>query len=408
MASRHRIPGWILVVLLLSACSTDLFKDEATIERDRIKLEHSRALVYGSSGAAFSPDGSQVAIANRGTIWIVDTATARVTAHLSHTRAAPFGGSKNLAFIDENRLLIGAQGVLLIWDIKEGLVTGKLHFPSNLQSPHAMAWSDNTLTMAFSSGVWGASVKVVPVTANGFGQLRDVPGFAGVPADLVFSRDGRYLAASGDGEGVFIRELSTGEPAGELPTDGFVSSLQRFGDNGLLVSGKNIAIWSFFSEPEALEFENPDLQGQINSQIAARVAGGVALGALTVALSVPAIFLGGGGFGQFLVAAGELEYKLASQPLKTSQQAWCGRSSSISPDGQWLADIYPGISKEIIGIYDMSTGELVRKLDPRGEYSCIIKFSPDGKQLLLTSTHVASLYDTETWTHRELDLGKTR
>jgi WD40 repeat protein len=349
-----------------------------------------------------------VAIANRETIWIVDTATARVTARLSHTSAAPFGGSKSLAFIDENRLLIGAQGGLLIWDLGEGLVTSKLHFPSNLQSPHAVAWSESTQTMAFSSGVWGTSVKVVPVTINGFGQLRDVHGFEGVPSDLVFSRDGRYLAASGDGEGVSVRELSTGEPAGELPTEGYVSSLQRFGQNGLLVSGKNIAIWTFFSEPEPLEFENPDLQGQINSQIATRVAGGVAIGALTVALSVPALFLGGGGFGQLFMAAGELEYRLASQPLKTSQQAWCGRSSSISPDGRWLADIYPGISKEIIGIYDMSTGELVRKLSPRGEYSCVIKFSPDGKQLLLTSTKVASLYDTETWSHRELDLGKTR
>lgn len=256
-----------------------------------------------------------------------------------------------------------------------------------------------------SSGVWGASVKVVPVTLNGFGQLRDVPGFAGVPADLVFSRDGRYLAASGDGEGVFIRELSTGEPAGELPTEGYVSSLQRFGQNGLLVSGRNIAVWSFFNEQETAKIKNPDLQGQINSQIALRVAGGIALGALTVALWAPALVTGSG---EFFQAVGEIGYELASEPLKTSQQAWCGRSSSISPDGRWLADIYPGISKEIIGIYDMSTGQLVRKLNPSGEYSCVIKFSPDGKQLLLTSTRVASLYDTQTWNHRELDLGKTR
>jgi hypothetical protein len=39
--------------------------------------------------------------------------------------------------------------------------------------------------------VFGGTVKVVPIKTNGFGQLQDVPGFEGVPGDLVFSRDGR-------------------------------------------------------------------------------------------------------------------------------------------------------------------------------------------------------------------------
>ena len=56
----------------------------------------------------------------------------------------------------------------------------------------------------------------------------------------------------------------------------------------------------------------------------------------------------------------------------------------------------------------MTTGELIRKLNPRGEYSCIVKFNPNGKQMLITTTKVASLYDTATWKHHNLDLGKPR
>jgi WD40 repeat protein len=402
--SIYPLPAWALVFLILSACST-MFKDEARIERDRVELEHSRALVFGASGAEFSPDGTQVAVGNRETIWVANTSTGRVTARLSYTNAARFGGSKSLEFIDSQRLIIGTQGAIMIWDLKEGLVTHRLPLSSRLHTPRAMAWSDSTQTLAYSSSASGSTIKTVPINTNGFGQAQDVPGFEGIPSDLLFSRDGRYLAASGDGAGVYVREVATGEGAGELPTEGYVSSLELFGNNKLLASGANLAVWTFLSDQEAQEFENPSLQAQIDGQIAARVAGGIALGALAVVLWAPAVFSGSGEYFEFMGQAG---YALATEPLKTSQQAWCGRSSSVSPDGRWLADIYPGISKEIIGVYDMTTGELIRKLNPKGEYSCVVKFNPNGKQLLITSTKAASLYDTATWKHHNLDLGKPR
>ena len=402
--SIYPLPAWALAFLILSACST-MFKDEARIERDRIELENSRALVFGASGAAFSPDGTQVAVGTRETIWVVNTTTGRVTARLSHTNAAPFGGSKSLEFIDSQRLIIGTQGAIMIWDLKEGLVTHRLPLSSRLHSPRAMAWSDATQTLAYSSSASGSTVKIVPINTNGFGRVHDVPGFEGIPSDLLFSRDGHYLAATGDSAGVYVQDVTTGEGAGELPTEGYVSSLELFGNNKLLASGENLAVWTFLSDQEAQEFENPSLQGQINGQITARVAGGIALGALAVILWAPAVFSGSGEYFELMGRAG---YALATEPLKTSQQSWCGRSSSVSPDGRWLADIYPGISKEIVGVYDITSGELIRKLNPKGEYSCVVKFNPNGKQLLITTTKVASLYDTVTWKHHNLDLGKPR
>lgn len=43
-----------------------------------------------------------------------------------------------------------------------------------------------------------------------------------------------------------------------------------------------------------------------------------------------------------------------------------------------------------------------------GEYSCAVRFSPNGKQLLLTPNKVARLYDTKTWRYRDLKLPESR
>jgi hypothetical protein len=50
----------------------------------------------------------------------------------------------------------------------------------------------------------------------------------------------------------------------------------------LLVSGADVALWTFLDGEEALEFENANLQNQVTGQVMARVAGGIAPGTLTV------------------------------------------------------------------------------------------------------------------------------
>jgi len=404
----------IFVFPQLSGCSTLLpgitdpsnIKSREEIKADKkVALELSRAQVFGASGAAFTPDGSRVAVGSRDMIWVADTTTFESIAKLSYIKASRFGGKKSLQFIDNERLAIGADGAILLWDLKEGLIKDRIRLISKSQSPRVIAWSGASKMLAFSIGSAMEPVKVVRIGEDGFGAVRDLPGFEGVPSDLVFSRDGQYLAATGDGQGVFVRNIETGAQVGQLPTEGFADNLELFHEDKLLVSGANVALWTFLQDQEALEFENPSLQSQINGQIAARVAGGVALGVLAVVLFVPAVFSGSGEYFEFVGQAG---YALATEPLKTSQQSWCGRSSSISPDGKWLADIYPGIKREIIGVYDMTSGELIRRLNPRGEYSCVVKFNPNGKQLLITTTKIASLYDTITWEHHDLDLGKPR
>jgi len=377
-----------------------MFKNEEEIEADKVALEISRAQVFGASGAAFSPDGSRVAIGTRDVVWIADTTTRNTAARLSHLKASRFGGRKSLQFIDSQRIVIGADGAIFLWDLKEGMITDRYKLTSRMLSPRAIAWSGTTQMLAFSSGSTTEPVTLVHIGEDGFGIARELPGFEGVPADLLFSRDGLYLAATGDEQGVFIRNVDTGELVGELPTEGFAENLELFGENKLLVSGADIAVWTFLQEKEALEFENANLQGQVTTQVVARVAGTIALGTLTVFGVIASAFAGGGGGD--VVNMGYATYLAATSPVESSQQPWCGRSTAISPDGKWLADIYPGITSEVIRIFNMESGELVKSLDPKGEYHCVAKFSPDSKQLLITSNKVIRLYNIDSWRYQDI------
>jgi len=391
---------WIVGLLVMAGCSS-AFKNEEQIEADRIKMVLNGVHAFGASGAAFTPDGSKLAIGSREEIWVVDTVSQKMTARISKPSNTRFGGKKSLEFIDNHRLVIGADGAILLWDLKRKRVTDRVNLNSKIFSPRAITWSDAGNLLAFSTGTSREPVSVVSIGDKGFGSVRTVPGFEGVPSDLVFSRDGKYLAATGDGEGVFIREVETGQAVGELPTKGYVNNLELFGENRLLAAGSDIAFWTFLDQQQASKFDNPDLQGQVSGQVAVRVAGTIALGILTYFAMVAAVLTGDGGS---VVGLAQATAEVATDPVRTEQEEWCGRSTAISPDGRWLADVYPGITKEIIQVFDLDSGLVSKSLNPRGQYSCVVRFSPNGKQLLITTEKVARLYDTETWTHSDLKL----
>lgn len=391
-----RVIGWTLLLLALISCAAIAPEDpdDQTLEK---LLTHS----FGTSGAAFSPDNRYVAVGTRDIIRVADTWSNDTVTSLTSSRAAKYGNSKGLHFIDDQRLVIGVQGGILLWNVANNRIIDQLSLPNRDYSPRAIAWSATDQMLAFSIRSGAAPVKIVPIDQRGFGPIREFKGFEGVPRDLQYSRNGRYLAATGDGEGVFIREVASGELVGELPTRGYVSELELYGENQLLVAGADIAFWTFLDKERVDRLDNPGLRDQIAGQVAARVAGVIALGTLTLFSAMLETFAGEVGPSGELAAA---TVHVATHPVKTSRQPWCGRSTAISPDGKWLVDVYPGITREVIQVYDMESERRVKGLNPRGEYSCAVKFSPDGKQLLITTEKVVRLYDTETWGYRDLRL----
>ena len=76
----------------------------------------------------------------------------------------------------------------------------------------------------------------------------------------------------------------------------------------------------------------------------------------------------------------------------------------MSPDGKLLIDVYPGIRAEVINVYNLDSGDLIKSLNPKGKFSCAAKFNPVGNQLLITTDKIARIYDTSTWNYRDLEL----
>jgi DNA-binding beta-propeller fold protein YncE len=185
--------------------------------------------------------------------------------------------------------------------------------------------------------------------------------------------------------------------AGELPTRGYVNELARFGDNRLLVAGADLEFWAFYSDSGFAALENPDLQGQINSQVAVRAVG-VAAAVVFVILTLPV-----GGFGLPAQWA-TLSEEDRPPPVRRTTAEWCGRSTAISPDGSLLADVYPGITKEVISVLAVKSGKVLKSINPPGNYSCNVKFHPNGQQLLVTTHKVVRIYDTNTWKYYDLKL----
>lgn len=98
-----------LTALILSGCATS-----ADREKEEAAREEKLANTFGASGTAFSPDGRLVAVGARDEIWVADTASPNVTGSLSYLDAARFGGGKSLQFIDNQRIVIGAEGMIVV------------------------------------------------------------------------------------------------------------------------------------------------------------------------------------------------------------------------------------------------------------------------------------------------------
>jgi len=383
-----------LAFITLVACQTNTPK-----RTDPAKHRQKLAISYGSSGAAFSHDGKLLALANRDIVWVIDSSTRRVITRVESGRFGRFGNAKGLLFIDNHRLLIGIAGGIVLIDMSDDSYLDRYHFPSKSYVPRAMAWSPATKTLAFSTGATPRPVNLVNITAAGFGSTTALPGVNHVPADLLFSDDGQLLGLAGDGSGVLIFELSNGNLAGELPTEGFVNELARFGDNRLLVAGADLAFWAFYTDAELTAMDDPNLQGQIDSQVAVRVAGATALGVLT-ALLIP--FAAFAGSPELVLMTGEAAAHVAAKPVHTAEREWCGRSTAITRDGRLLADVYPGITKEVIRIIDVESSKVIKKINPIGDYSCNVQFSLDGSKLLVTTSNYARIYNTGNWKYYDL------
>jgi WD40 repeat protein len=324
---------------------------------------------FGSRALAFSPDGKLLAgDAGDQTLRLWDLAG---NAEVRSIRLLPWGNNNSgcsLAFSPDSKRLACGQydGCLSVWDIKTGKPIARFR-----QGPHAIT------TVAFLDGG-----KVLAGYAGTDLVLRDaVKGKElkrfkiGIFNHLPLSRDARLAAWQRTGGGkseVAVLDLKTGK---ELPP---VVIREPFGSMALLPDGKHVVV-THFGRGSSLSLWNIATRKEVR-----RLAGlepwvwprELVLAASPDSKRVAAGRLGFDGLCVWDVATGK---KLSP----TGYFAGWPIAFAVSPDGK-IASLDRN-SYDFLKLWDAATGALLlRPLLPTPHGGFVLRYSPDGKTLLVT------------------------
>ncbi len=343
----------------------------------------------GLSSAAFSPSGQLAAVANFNTVWILDTISMKKL--MSFSGFYRFGTNNTLVFINENSIASTAKiddsggedfhAAVNIFNIRD-----QFSDPLVIALPelgrYAISLSHSAETGALAVGGGNGAVVLLQPNAAGGYKKRKLPGLSGPVLDIVFSRDGKMLAAGGVHPSVPIWSTESFQEVGSLPVNGNVYDLDLIADKKtLLVAGDELGLWKFLSEEELETINNPSLAGDY-----------ITVGTAVAVYTFLAILAGGQG-GGLPIGGSSLE----------PDYGFCTRVTDVSPSGEYVVDVDSGITKEKIRVIDIASGDIIVKLNPRGGRTCGAAFNPDGTKLLIANNRVARLYDTTAWTHEDFD-----
>ncbi len=294
------------------------------------------------STLAFSPDGAYVAagglLDNTVSIWEVRTGA------LARRLESEMGGVNALAWSPDGRLLASGRGFVRLitdriavnlWEARTGRLV------HNLPGPFQAADGSNDVrSLAFhpagdrlAVGVAGGAVAIYdPSSAAVLGLLRGHPALGWVVA---YSRDGKYLATSGESEHAPV-EIYDGR------TDAHVRSLVA----------------------------------RISSQP-------------TLAFSPDGRFLASSGYDTPAITIWDVS---AGAPVRMPLWGHTGpiRSLEYSPDGKWLVS---GSGADSIKIWAMPRGRIAASLRAGQSAGSVARFSPDGQYLASTDGDVLKLWE---------------
>jgi len=350
--------------------------------------------VKGAVAAAWSPDGTRLAVANNRRIWTYDAKSLALQRELYIGRKVKsgfefeerYGLGNSLVFLDERRLATTGMGNRVsIWDVETAERIESFDWPEDAGYPISLAWSEPAGLLAAGTGT-GSIVLLQP----GTGAVAEILSPAGGALHAIrFGAEGDYLGTAGTGGEVVIWNVPARTIATRIPARGVVMDIEPIGAAGhFLVAGEELEIWSFTQPDTPAVLANPELGAQ---------GAGYALAALTLAATA------------VLAPLSPAETLLIGTPPPPSGAvAKCGRAAAVDPGGARVADMHPGYLRERIRIIEAATGEVVEDLNPRGGLTCDLEFSPDGTRLLIANQAGGHVYETAAWTVTRLEASYTR
>jgi WD40 repeat protein len=342
-------------------------------------ISEERRVTYGTfqggAGAvAWSPDGQYFAVANHMGIWVYSSATFEEIAVL--TSPEPEGSSpkfklrhgwgNSLLFLDHRQIATTGMGAgVTIWNIDPGEV-GETY---DLEDDEGFAISLSYSALNGDLAVGTSKGAVILFQPGHSTPPRKLMGAEGLVHDLQFSRDGAYLGAVGTFDELVIWDLNDLTVFDRLPTQPDTMEIEQMGNPGeFLLAGDSIEIWNYIDQEDAGDIAEPNLVGQKTGWVILNV----------LSLTVPSV--------------------------QQEKIVPCKRAVAVSPDGRMLADMHPGVLKEVIRILDTSSQEVIETLNPRGGMTCDLRFSPNGQFLLIANQRGAHVYDTTTWEVKRVQL----
>jgi WD40 repeat protein/serine/threonine protein kinase len=336
-----------------------------------------------TSRALFSPDGRRLAsVSVEGTLKVWDaTPLDAVPPDHSLVLAGHTGIAYGVAFSPApgSRRLASASAdqTVKIWDAETGreLFT----FPGHTDKALSVAFSPDGRRLA--SGEIGA-VRLWD-SATGREVLHTLTGFRGPVSSLEFSPDGKHLATNGALEVVQVWDTTTGREAFALNGHRDHVYAVTFSHDGRYLATAaadlTVRVWDASTGKEVCTLE------------------GHAGRATCVAFSPD----------DRLLASGDSDQKVklwdwaARREVRTlaEQHTHHVFGVAFSPDGKYLAS---ASWAEVI-LWDVQTGELVRRLGGHAGTIWSVAYSPDGKRLAVASGYKGKgeikVWDATLWTN---------
>ena len=329
-----------------------------------------------SSGLAYSPDGTRIAVGSRVGIWLYDAHTGTEVALLQgHT-----GGVTSVLFSPDGQTLASGSydGTIRLWDVSSGqpktTLKGIGGVTSVLFSPDGQTLASLSNGVSPSGGSYQIGDGASPTTIIWLWDVAsDLPvlleGHAGGVTSVSFSPDGQTLASgSGDGR-ILLWDVSSGQLQATLEghTDG-VTSVLFSPDGQTLASGGGMPSYGGSGRDDRIRLWDV-ASGQLQATLEGHTGG-----VNSVLFSPDGLTLASGSYDGTI----RLWDVASGQPKATLEGHWVG-SFSFSLDGLTLAN--GGSWDDRIRLWDVASGQLQATLEGHTSAVNSVLFLPDGLTL---------------------------
>ncbi len=384
MARKHILTFVIMALLVITGAiasaqdgRTPITPDNAGMVTELIRLGRGSA-----EDAVFAPDGSVLAVSGTVGVWLYDP--ANITTETEPTLLLTEEKVNDIVITPDGMSLVAllSDRSRVIWNLTthERIQTGDVSYGGS-----EMAISPDGNLIAINAGSSGINLLDTVTWAETLleGSFRS-------DSEVVFSTDGRWLAAVGSDNAIYVWDVANSQQAAKL--EGHTStpiSLSFNPDSTMLVTGSadrtirlwNVGDWTQASIIDSLDGTNlssvsrvrfsPDgttfVSGHNNSV--------VIWDALTGGAQIQISIAGTGSVAELL----------------------------YSPDGTQIITI--DASYQIIQAWDTSTGELTATSIGHTPSITALAFSPDSDELAFTDVSAGDLWLWDTTSMQEINFG---